>query len=68
MKKSTNCRRMSTGAWARSRRRSPSCDNRPRSFDPGDIARAGAFVSIDAEGLLSVDRGYVRPEDEPPAA
>ncbi|MBY6243438.1 ParB/RepB/Spo0J family partition protein [Methylosinus sp. Sm6] len=41
--------------------------NRPRSFDPGDVARAGAFVSIDAEGLLSVDRGYVRPEDEPPA-
>ncbi|WP_166143180.1 ParB/RepB/Spo0J family partition protein [Methylosinus sp. RM1] len=41
--------------------------NRPRSFNPADVARAGAFVSIDAEGLLSVDRGYVRPEDEPPA-
>jgi ParB family chromosome partitioning protein len=40
--------------------------NRPRSFDSADVARAGAFVSIDAEGLLSVDRGYVRPEDEPP--
>jgi ParB family chromosome partitioning protein len=40
--------------------------NRPRSFDPSDVAGAGAFVSIDAEGLLSVDRGYVRPEDEPP--
>ncbi|TRL37179.1 ParB/RepB/Spo0J family partition protein [Methylosinus sporium] len=39
--------------------------NRPRSFDPSDVARAGAFVSIDAEGLLSVDRGYVRAEDEP---
>ena len=29
--------------------------------------RAGVFVSIDAEGLLSVDCGYVRPEDEAPA-
>jgi ParB family chromosome partitioning protein len=37
-------------------------------YDPAEIARAGVFVSIDAEGLLSVDRGYVRPEDEAPAA
>ncbi len=35
-------------------------------YDPADIARAGGFVSIDAEGLLSIDRGYVRPEDEVP--
>ena len=35
-------------------------------FEPADIARAGVFVSIDAEGRLSVDRGYVRPEDEAP--
>jgi ParB family transcriptional regulator, chromosome partitioning protein len=33
-------------------------------YDPVEIARAGVFVSIDAEGLLSIDRGYVRPEDE----
>lgn len=39
--------------------------NRPRNFDSADVARAGAFVGIDAEGLLSIDRGYVRPEDEP---
>jgi ParB family chromosome partitioning protein len=37
-------------------------------YDPAEIARAGVFVSIDAEGLLSIDRGYVRPEDEAPAA
>lgn len=37
---------------------------RPKIYDPADIARAGAFVSIDAEGRLAVDRGYVRPEDE----
>ena len=30
-------------------------------YDLAEIARAGAFVSIDAEGLLSIDRGYVRP-------
>jgi len=41
-------------------------DDRPVTFDPADIARAGVFVSIDAEGALSVDRGYVRPEDEAP--
>jgi ParB family transcriptional regulator, chromosome partitioning protein len=37
-------------------------------YDPAEIARAGVFVSIDAEGVLSIDRGYVRPEDEAPAA
>jgi ParB family chromosome partitioning protein len=41
-------------------------DDRPVTFDPADIARAGVFVSVDAEGALSVDRGYVRPEDEVP--
>jgi ParB family chromosome partitioning protein len=35
-------------------------------YDPADVARAGVFVSIDDEGALSVDRGYVRPEDEAP--
>jgi ParB family chromosome partitioning protein len=37
-------------------------------YDPAEIVRAGVFVSVDAEGLLSIDRGYVRPEDEAPAA
>lgn len=36
-------------------------------YDPAEIARAGVFISIDAEGSLSVDRGYVRSEDEAPA-
>ena len=39
-------------------------DDRPVTYDPADIARAGVFVSIGADGKLSVDRGYVRPEDE----
>ncbi|WFU79274.1 ParB/RepB/Spo0J family partition protein [Bradyrhizobium sp. CIAT3101] len=42
-------------------------ENRPVVFDPEEIARAGAFVSIDANGQLRVERGYVRPEDELPA-
>ncbi len=41
-------------------------DERPVQFDPADIARAGAFVSIDGSGQLRVERGYVRPEDEIP--
>jgi ParB family chromosome partitioning protein len=41
-------------------------DDRPVIYDPSDITRAGVFVSIDNEGKLSIDRGYVRPEDEAP--
>jgi ParB family chromosome partitioning protein len=43
-------------------------EDRPETYDPAEIARAGVFVSIDPEGRLCVDRGYVRPEDEAPAA
>ncbi|ALJ06920.1 ParB/RepB/Spo0J family partition protein [Brevundimonas sp. DS20] len=39
---------------------------RPLAFEPDDIARAGAFVSIDRNGGLTIERGYVRPEDELP--
>ncbi|MEE3502989.1 ParB N-terminal domain-containing protein [Acidiphilium acidophilum] len=41
---------------------------RPVIYDTADIARAGAFVSIDGSGRLRVERGYVRAEDEPPVA
>ena len=43
-------------------------DHRPLAFDPADIGRAGAFVSITQDGVLRVERGYVRPEDELPVA
>jgi ParB family transcriptional regulator, chromosome partitioning protein len=43
-------------------------ENRPIAYDPGEVARAGAFVSIDRNGDLRVERGYVRPEDELPVA
>jgi ParB family chromosome partitioning protein len=42
-------------------------EERPVIYDQADIGRAGAFVSIDGEGKLRIDRGYVNPEDEPPA-
>ena len=41
-------------------------DQRPPRYDATEIARAGAFVSIGANGSLVVDRGYVRPADEAP--
>jgi ParB family transcriptional regulator, chromosome partitioning protein len=40
-------------------------DERPVKYDPDEIARAGVFVSIDGSGELRIERGYVRPEDEP---
>jgi len=39
--------------------------NRPMRYDPAEVARAGAFVSLDGSGALRIERGYVRPEDEP---
>ena len=39
-------------------------EERPVVYDPGDIARAGAFVSVDGSGHLRIERGYVRPEDD----
>ncbi|QNA86668.1 ParB/RepB/Spo0J family partition protein [Sphingomonas sp. So64.6b] len=40
-------------------------ENRPVHYEPADIAIAGVFVSIDADGSLTVDRGFVRPGDVP---
>lgn len=39
-------------------------DARPITFDPQEVARAGAFVSIAHDGTVRIERGYVRPEDE----
>lgn len=43
-------------------------DTLPMFYEPADITRAGVFISLDQDGRLSVDRGYVRPEDEAPAS
>jgi len=41
--------------------------DRPIVYDPAEMARAGAFVSLDHDGTLYVERGFVRPEDEVPS-
>ncbi|KAB2756147.1 chromosome partitioning protein ParB [Rhizobium pusense] len=40
-------------------------ERRPTVYDPVEIAIAGAFVTVDEDGELVVNRGWVRPEDEP---
>lgn len=40
-------------------------EERPLAFDPADMARAGAFVSLASDGTLQVKRGFVLPEDMP---
>ncbi|AZO19002.1 ParB/RepB/Spo0J family partition protein [Mesorhizobium sp. M2A.F.Ca.ET.043.05.1.1] len=44
-----------------------SLEARPVRFDPAEIARAGVFVSVDADGMTLVERAFVKPEDEAPA-
>jgi ParB family chromosome partitioning protein len=39
--------------------------SRPLVYRPTEMARTGVFVSIDVDGSLYIERGYVRPEDEP---
>ena len=41
-------------------------DDRPRAYDPDQMARAGVFVTLGANGQLQIERGFVRPEDEQP--
>ena len=38
--------------------------SRPLIYDPAEVARAGAFVSIDVDGSLYIERGFVRPDDD----
>ena len=64
--KPTSCPTRSISASARSRPRIAAFENRPVRYDPAEIARAGIFVSIDNEGALHIERGFVRPEDEAP--
>lgn len=37
-----------------------------RAFDPDVVARGGAFVCLDHDGGLRIERGFVRAEDEAP--
>jgi ParB family chromosome partitioning protein len=40
---------------------------RPLTFDAQEMARSGVFLSIEVDGSLCIERGYIRPEDEPVA-
>lgn len=40
-------------------------NNRPLVFDRQEVARGGAFISLGADGIPKIERGFVRPEDEP---
>ncbi|GBQ91182.1 ParB-like domain-containing protein [Acetobacter nitrogenifigens DSM 23921 = NBRC 105050] len=40
-------------------------ETRPVTFDPAEMAHAGAFISLDSDGTLLVERGFVRSEDMP---
>jgi ParB family chromosome partitioning protein len=37
-----------------------------QAYDPADVARCGAFVILNHDGTVRVERGFVRAEDETP--
>jgi ParB family chromosome partitioning protein len=37
-----------------------------QAYDPDDIARGGAFVILNHDGMVRIERGFIRPEDEKP--
>jgi ParB family chromosome partitioning protein len=41
-------------------------DLRRPTYDDDDRALAGVFVSLGLDGAIRIDRGFVRPDDEPP--
>lgn len=41
-------------------------EQRPLRYDPAEVAIAGVFISVGHDGSLDIERGYVRPDDEPP--
>lgn len=41
--------------------------DRPQVYDPAQMAIAGVFVTLGANGQLQIEAGFVRPDDEPRA-
>lgn len=39
-------------------------DDREESFRPEEVALAGVFVTLDRDGKIDIDRGFVKPEDK----
>ena len=42
------------------------CEAKRQAHDPADIARCGAFIILNHDGTLRIERGFVRAEDEKP--
>ncbi|MCW1751998.1 ParB/RepB/Spo0J family partition protein [Rhizobium acaciae] len=40
-------------------------NDRPYVFDPDEVAGGGVFITLAANGELKIERGFVRPDDEP---
>jgi ParB family chromosome partitioning protein len=38
------------------------------AYDPDDVARGGAFVILNHDGTVRIERGFIRPGDEKPKA
>lgn len=39
-------------------------DTRPVLYAPDDIAKAGVFISLESDGSVRIERGFVKPEDQ----
>lgn len=39
-----------------------------QAYDPDDVARGGAFVVLNHDGTVRIERGFIRPGDEKPEA
>ncbi|MFT4116712.1 ParB/RepB/Spo0J family partition protein [Bradyrhizobium sp.] len=39
-----------------------------QAYEPDDIARGGAFVILNHDGTIRIERGFIRPADEKPQA
>jgi ParB family chromosome partitioning protein len=39
-------------------------DNRAVLYAPDDIAKAGVFISLESDGSVRIERGFVKPEDQ----
>jgi ParB family transcriptional regulator, chromosome partitioning protein len=41
-------------------------EGKRQAYDPDDIARGGAFVILNHDGMVRIERGFIRPADEKP--
>jgi ParB family chromosome partitioning protein len=41
-------------------------ETKRQAYDPDDVARGGAFVILNHDGAVRIERGFIRPADEKP--